>query len=251
MKVVPEAVVPLYQQLKIHLNELIKSGQLKSGERLPSEKELEEQFGVSRITVRRALQELAGEEKILRVPGKGSFVLKPKIEPLTALTSFSENMRAQGFKPSYRNAQIKIVKPPAKVASVFEKYGEERALNLHRILLADDEPMAIQDAYLPHFVYQRDPLIFTPETFNVTSLYSALELRLGIPLVRAEESVEASIASPQEAKQLNIQTGDLILVINRITYSSDSNPIEYVNLIFRADRYRYRVELFRPPKKVS
>ena len=96
-----ESIVPLYKQLFHYLNSAIQNHEFKPGDRIPSENELAREFNISRVTIRRALQELAQQEKIVSVPGKGSFVLQPKIEPLTALTSFSENMRAQGYEPSY------------------------------------------------------------------------------------------------------------------------------------------------------
>jgi GntR family transcriptional regulator len=106
--------------------------------------------------------------------------------------------------------------------------------------------MAIQEEFLPHSIYQRNSRLFTPEVLNGTSLYNLLERELDVPLVRAEEYVDASTARPSEAELLAIKPGDLVLVITRITFTTDNSPIEFVKLIFRADRYRYRVELFRP-----
>lgn len=237
---------PLYQQIKKYLNQMILDGRLTPGQRLPSEKELQDQFGVSRITVRQALKELTLEDKIVGVPGKGTFVLEPKVEPLTALTSFSENMRAQGLEPSYRHARVELIKPPSKVCTVLGLSKEEGAVHIHRLMLADGVPMAIQDEFLPHRVYRRNPHLFTPEVLNVTSLYNLLERELDIPLTHAEEYVEASTASPDEAKLLAIEADDLVLVITRIAFTNDDSPVEYVKLTFRADCYRYRVELFRP-----
>ena len=242
-------MIPLYQKLKVHLEKLIRDGIIKPGEQLPSEKELEEQFNISRITIRRALQELVAEDKIARFPGKGSFVLQPKIEPLTALTSFSENMRARGFEPTYRNTIVRIVKAPPKAAQFFQYHNDEKVLNVNRLLLADDIPMAIQEAYLPTSIYEAVPRLFVPEVLNVISMYATLELQVGIKLVRAEEFVEASLATEAEAKQLSIKRGDLVLVVTRLTRAENDRPIEFVKLVFRADRYRYRVELFRPTKK--
>src|SRR5512140_24553 len=250
MDIATATMVPLYRRLKAHHEKLIDEGKIKPGERLPSEKELEDQFNISRITVRRALQELAAEEKIARFPGKGSFVLQPKIEPLTALTSFSENMRSRGLNPSYQNTTIRLVKPPSKVAQFFQYTNDEKALNINRLLLADEIPMAIQEAYLPGEIYEAAPRLFVPEVMNVVSMYATLELQLGIKLQRAEEFVESSQATAAEAEQLAIKRGDLVLVITRQTRDERDRPIEFVKLVFRADRYRYRVELFRPPKRL-
>lgn len=249
MDTISEAMISLYQKLKTYLEKLLDEGKFKPGEQLPSEKDLETQFNISQITVRRALQELVAEDKIIRIPGKGSFVLQPKIEPLTALTSFSENMRARGLEPSYRNTTTELVKPPLKVMQFFQRSNDHKALRIHRLLLADGIPMAIQEDYIPASVYKTAPQLFKPEVLNTLSLYTTLELNLGIKLMRAEEFVEASHATEEEAELLSIKGGDLVLVITRMTLAEYDTPIEFVKLVFRADRYRYRVELFRPTKK--
>ena len=241
-------ISPLYEQVKKHLLTLIDNGILVTGDILPSEKTLEDDFGVSRVTIRRALQELVHEERIVRIPGKGSFVLSPKIEPLTALTSFSENMRAQGYVPTYQQAQISIEDVKPNVASKLRVPENSRVVHVNRLMLADGLPMAIQDAYLPYAIYQVKPSFFTPEVLTNISMYKVLELELGVKLYRAEEWVDASKAYPEEADKLQISPGDLLLIIERLTYSSENLPIEYVKLIFPANRYRYKVELFRPTK---
>lgn len=242
-------LLPLHEQVRQFLVSLIESGRLKPGDRLPSEKELENKFGVSRITVRRALQDLANQDKIMRVPGKGSFVLQPKIEPLTALTSFSENMRAQGYEPSYKKSRVSVVLPESKIASALRLEEEGRALHISRLMCADGLPMALQDAYLPHYIYELNPAFFTPEVLDNISMYKILEVELGIKLYRADEWVDASKARAQEARLLEINRGESILIVERLTFSSEENPIEYVKLIFPANRYRYKVELFRPSKQ--
>ena len=240
--------LPLYQHVRNYLEDLILEGQLEPGDQLPSEKDLQNQFGVSRITVRRALQDLSSEGKIQRVAGKGSFVLKPKLEPLTALTSFSENMIAQGYKPSYRNAEISIIAPSSKIKEILNLQEGELVVYLAREMLADGFPMAVQEAYFSERIYFRKPSLFTPEVLNNISFYRVLEIELGIHLNRAEESVDAAQAREDEARKLNINIGDVVLIINRTTFDIDDRPIEYVKLVFPAERYRYKVELFRPSK---
>lgn len=241
-------ILPLYEQVKKHLMSLIEDGILAPGDILPSEKTLEDQFSVSRVTIRRALQELAHEERIVRVPGKGSFVLQPKIEPLTALTGFSENMRAQGYEPSYQQANISIIDPNPSITNKLQIHQNSQVVHINRLMLADGLPMAIQKAYLPYSIYEINPSFFTPEVLTNISMYKVLELELGIKLYRAEEWVDASNADAEEAKKLKISPGDLLLIIERLTYSTENIPIEYVKLIYPANRYRYKVELFRPTK---
>ncbi len=245
-----ESIVPLYKQLFHHLNSAIENHQLKPGDRIPSENDLAKEFNISRVTIRRALQELAHREKIVSVPGKGSFVLHPKIEPLTALTSFSENMRAQGYKPSYQDAIVALINPTKQSQTHLKVAANEQVLHIHRMMLADGVPMAIQNVYLPKRVYQRNPSLFVPEVLNQISLYKVFELRLGLFLFRADEWVDASKATQEEATLLHIKKDDSVLVIDRVTYSaSEPEPIEYVHQLYSASRYRYKVELFRPQRR--
>jgi len=246
----PVSIVPLYKQLLDILSTAIDSNQLKPGDRIPSEKELLDTFNVSRVTIRRAIQELAYQNKVLCVPGKGSFVLQPKIEPLTALTSFSENMRAQGYEPSYQDTSISFIEPNSKIQALLKVGQKERILYIHRMMLAGGSPMAIQNVYLPERIYGRNQALFTAEILNQISLYKILELEIGIPLYRADEWVDSSKATKEEANLLQIQENDPVLVIERVTYSSlEQDPIEFVHQIYTADRYRYKVELFRAQKQ--
>lgn len=241
---------PLYKQVIQYLNSAIDQHQLKPGDRLPSENELIKVFKISRVTVRRAIQELAHQEKIISVPGKGSFVIQPKIEPLSALTSFSENMRAQGYEPSYKEALVNFISPTKRIQAQLKVSEKGRVLHIHRMMLADGIPMAIQNVYLPERIYGINPALFTPKILNQISLYKMIELELGVTLFRADEWVEASKASQEEANLLNIKKDDSILIIERVTYSStEPNPIEYVQQLYTADRYRYKVELFRAQKQ--
>ena len=251
MVTVTNRIAPLYIQVKEFLEELIDRGELKPGDRLPSEKELEVKFGVSRITVRHALQALASDERILRIPGKGSFLREPKVEPLTALTSFSENMRASGRVPSYTQTRVSILEPPPNVTIALELNTDQRVLHIHRLMLADGQPMAIQDAYLPHHIYERNPLLFKPEVLDNVSMYKVMEIELGVNLFRAEEQVDAAPAYPSEARDLAIAEGEVVLITKRTTYDIDGKPVEYVKLVFPASRYRYKVELFRPSRPES
>ena len=241
--------LPLYEQVKRNLIDRIEAGNLEPGDQLPSEKELENEFGVSRVTVRRALQDLAHEDRIVRVAGKGSFVLQPKIEPLTALTSFNENMKAQGYNPSYRDTIVSHVTPPSEICNLLQISDSAKTLRIERLMLADGLPMAIQEAYLSYHLVADSINFFTSEVLNNISLYKILELEVGIRLYRADEWVDASKARPDEADKLDITQGDSVMVIERLTFSEAEFPVEYVKLVFPAERYRYKVELFRPPKQ--
>ncbi|HBH12275.1 MAG TPA: hypothetical protein DDX29_04010 [Clostridiales bacterium] len=242
------SIEPLYEQIYHHIDKLISDNILKPGDKLPSESELESQFDVSRITIRRAVQELVYENKVKRIAGKGSFVLSKKVEPLPALTSFSENMIAQGYHPSYSNSKINLVFPPPDVTKFLNVSKNDKVLNIKRLMLADELPMSFQDSYLPGFIFYKNPNIFVPELMNKISLYKILELEFGINLFKAEERVDASKATKEEAQLLKIDTNDSLLVVERIAFDDEDKPVEYVKMIYPSKRYRYKVKLYRSDK---
>ncbi len=140
---------PLYVQLKDAVVSEIRAGDLKPGDRVGSESELERLHGVSRITVRQALKALVQEGALYRVPGKGTYVASRKVAPLAAFTSFSENMLAQGLTPSYRLLDARLVDPPTVARQELRLGEHDHAWRIERLLLADGEPMGLQDGFYP------------------------------------------------------------------------------------------------------
>lgn len=239
------ASTPLYLQLKDAISSEIREGGLKPGDRVGSESELERAHGVSRITVRQALGALAQQGEVYRVPGKGTYVASPKVAPLAAFTSFSENMTAQGLAPSYRVLGTGWGAPPGPVRDELRLGPAEEAFRLDRLLLADGEPIGIQRGYYPGrwLAPARDRL--TPEALGTTSLYRLLEQRLGLRLWKAEETVEPAIATREEVGLLGIPRGTPVLVVKRLSFLATGEPVEAVTLVFRGDNYRYRIDLYR------
>lgn len=244
-----QASTPLYIQLKDMIAAEIREGALQPGARLRSEAELERTHRVSRITVRQALGALVQDGDLYRVPGKGTYVAVPKVAPLAAFTSFSENMAAQWLTPSYRVLSVAWVAPPPAARDELALGGGEQALRLERLLLANGEPMCLQDGYYPERALGAARDLLTPEALGATSLYRLLEGRLGLRLWKAEETVEPAIANREEVRQLGIARETPVLVVRRRSYLVSGDPIETVKLVFRGDTYRYRVDLFRgdPP----
>ena len=240
-----QASTPLYVQLKDLIVTEIREGGLKPGDRVGSETELERAHRVSRITVRQAIGALVQEGELYRVPGKGTYVAPPKVAPLAAFTSFSENMAAQGLTPSYRVLAASWGDAPPWVREELRLGPAEQALRLDRLLLADGEPMCVQHGYYPERLLgaARDQL--TPETLGATSLYWLLEHRLGLRLRKAEETVEPAIANREEVRLLGIPRDAPVLVVRRRSYLASGDPVETVKLVFRGDKYRYRVDVYR------
>jgi GntR family transcriptional regulator len=236
---------PLYLQLKDVIVREIQAGALKPGDRVGSEAELERIHGVSRITVRQAINALAQEGALYRVPGKGTYVASRKVAPLAAFTSFSENMVSQGLTPSYRLLAAEVVDPPAVIRQELRLGERDRVWQIERLLLADSEPMGLQYGFYPERLLGDGNGLISPSSLARASLYASLEQMLAEPLWKAEETVEPAIANRKEVRLLGIPAGAPVLVVRRLAYLASGEPVESVKLVFRGDTYRYRVDLYR------
>lgn len=231
--------VPLYYQLKLELRERIERGEWKPGDRLPSEWELCRLYQLSRMTVRQALLELVNEGWLRRERGRGTFVSKPKIrKPLARLTSFTEDMRARGKRPSSRVLRLEIITAPVRIAEALRIPMGHSVVLIERVRLADGEPMGIECCYLS---FEGCEAILQEDLHG--SLYELLTREYGQIPMRAEEQLEAALCPPREAKLLNIPRGAPVLRIKRVTFNQDDHPIEYVESVYRGDRYVFYVEL--------
>lgn len=239
-----ESPLPLHRQIRNILRTNIRSGLLKPGD-VTSEQELASEFGVSRITIRHALSRLAREGLVVRVPGRGTFVAdQRKLEPQSALTSFSENMQALGKRPGHKTlrASESVVQP--ELAESLQLEIGDPVLTIERLLLADDVPTAMMTAYLPPWVYGPMRQLFTVTELDRASMYSLLETKLGIDLWMATETVEAQRAAG-DAKLLDVSPDDLILSVQRLTTNPGGQTVEFTHLRYRADLYRYQSQLYR------
>lgn len=234
--------LPLYYQIKELLKAKIESGEFQPHERLPSENELEQLFRVSRMTARRALSELENEGYVYREQGRGTFVAEPKLrQSLLRLTGFTEDMLARGLKPGARVLEVQVLREK----TVTEKMGipsDEELVKVQRIRLANDEPMALETSYVRRVLCPG----LEEEDLNDRSLYKTLNERYGIQLGKAHQTLEAKLADEFESQVLGIPVGRPVLHIERLTFLEDeTTPVEYVRSTYRADRYRFYVELTR------
>jgi GntR family transcriptional regulator len=232
--------IPLYHQLKCILMEAIESGRWQSGQQLPTESELVEDFGVSKITIRQALQELAGLGYVRREQGRGTFVSKGKLDQgPRELTSFSEEMRRHRLMASSRVLERSVTEAEGRVAEALELGPGERVLRLKRLRMADGEPMGIQTAHIP--------LALAPgiehENFEHGSLYKILQAKYGLRPARARETHLAALAEPAAAGLLSVPAGSAIFAAERVTFLADEKPLEFVQSIMRGDRYSIVLDL--------
>lgn len=236
---------PLYFQLKRLLLELIDNEELKPGERIPSERELSRQFGISRMTVRQALAELVHESVLLRRQGRGTFVADRKIvQGLMELSSFSEDMRRRGMVPGARLLEVQLQEASRKVERALALGADRRVLVVRRLRLADGEPMALEVTHLPYTLVGS-----LPRERLEGSLYEYLEKDLGIELASAHQTLEPVVAAEEEARLLGVPPGSPLLLMERTTLSRSGAPVEFVRSVYRGDRYKFFVELKRSALK--
>lgn len=236
-----DPMMPLYFQIKSRLLEAIESGALKSGDRVPSERELTTQFAVSRMTARQALTELETQGYLYRVQGKGTFVSTPKLEqPLVQLTSFTEDMRRRGLEPGARVLSASEVEAGRKAARALGIAENARVIRFERLRLAGGFPMALE---ISHVASERFPGLAGSD-LNNRSLYQIFE-QYGIRLSRATQSLEAVAANAYEAEILHVREGAPLLMLERVSRDDQDQPVEYVKSLYRGDRYRFTTELYR------
>lgn len=232
--------IPLYYQVKESLLEKIKRRQFNVGDLIPSESELQESYQVSRITIRRAVQELVQEGHLYTQQGKGTFVSKPKAsQELNLITSWAETVTALGMHPESKIIHFSEEQASLNIANMLDVPIDEKVLRIERVRFADNEPICIMTNYLvPEFM----PGLLQ-KGLQGESLYEILERKYNIVLSRAEETVEARAAKTKEAALLNIRRGAPLLYATRVTYDASDRPFEVVISITRADRYSYKIKL--------
>jgi len=231
-----EAPDPLYLQIKDRLLAEITSGRYRVHQRLPSERELAARFRVSRMTVRQALLELVHDGVIYTRVGKGTFVAEPKIEQqLRTLTGFSQDVRARGRQPSSRVLEARVVPATPEVATALRLLPETEVIVLARVRLANGLPLAVETAYLP---FAQFPGLLHHD-FATESLYDVLENDYRLVLTRAEQSIEAALASARELELLELTPPAAVLRMQRLTLTDNGVPVEYVLSTYRGDRYKF------------
>lgn len=211
-----------------------------------SESELCEKYGISRITARRAIEDLAREGYLRKVPGKGTFVAVPKIvEKLGSLVTFTEDMLSRGLKPGSELLKRELIKPATDIAESLKLAEDERVIYLERLLLANEEPICFQKLFLPLKVFTGFLTVEERET-EVRELCDILNMFVPRPVVWAKQTLESVLITHKEAKLLGVQEGSPGLLCARITFDEVDNPVEYVEFLYRADRYKFVVNLARP-----
>jgi GntR family transcriptional regulator len=230
---------PKYGQLHRILAQMIET-ELEIDEALPSERLISERYGIARMTVRQAIDQLVAEGRVYKVAGKGAFVARPHLVMPLTLTSFTKDMQERGS----RAGSIEITRRPAVADASLSRLLHvsigEPLHELRRVRLADDEPLAIEHS---HLVARRAPgLLDTP--LGNRSLYAELETRYGLRIDGGDQTISAGLADPDEAALLGVPHGSQVLRFQRRSFAN-GEPLEYAVSTYRGDRYQLSVS-FEP-----
>lgn len=235
----PRSPVPKYHQLRDILLELMAS-ELEVGAPIPSERELAEQYGLSRMTVRQGVDSLVADGRLTRVVGVGTFVAAPKMDIQVRLASFTEDMRSRGMQPGTTVLTIERIAVAAHVASELEMNVGDSVVRIDRLRYADGVPMAVQSTYLPETLV---PGLVDRGLDG--SLHQLLRERYGLVLDWGEQTIEAGSADAATARLLEMPAGSVTMRLRRRSYAGDQ-LVEYDDSSYRADRYQLWVPLARP-----
>ncbi|MCE1228835.1 MAG: GntR family transcriptional regulator [Firmicutes bacterium] len=227
--------LPRYFLIEQSLLEQIHSNALRPGDTLPSEAKLAEMFGVSRITAKRALDDLVQQGFAYRHQGRGTFVARGRIKDISGYRSFSEEIRAQGREPRSEVLSFREEFPSREILDRLHLEQGSRVYLLKRVRLADGEPVAVESAYLPSRICPA----LGKEDMAKESLYQVLQRRYNIVPVWADSEIEAREATREESRLLKLKTKGIVLAARRITYSMNHDVIESVDSVYRADRFTF------------
>lgn len=224
-------------EIRERVMELIEA--MEVGQAIPSERRLCEQLGVSRLTLRAALDDLVREGHLTRRHGSGTYVSRPKIaQPLT-LTSFSEDMRRRGMVPGSRTLELAVVPAGARLGRRLQLSPEDSVVRVKRLRLADGEPMALEVLHVPAALVPG----LTQADLENRSFYELMEERYGVVISSATQTIEPTVTSAEESEALGVPLHSPAFLFERTTLTAGGRPMEFVRSFYRGDRYQLVTEL--------
>ncbi len=230
--------IPAYYQLKNKIIEKINSGEYAENSLIPSERELSDSLGISRMTVRQALTQLVQEGTLFRERGKGTFVAKSKIAQKN-IASFSQTVKNKGMLPTTKVLRLEKIKVPANILKTLELEDNDLVYNLKRLRFANDIPVAIEENFIPEkYCPNLDKHDLTE------SLYKVLTEQYSYNIDYLDNVIEASKASVEDRELLKIASGTPVLKISAIIYTNSNLKLLYENSKYRSDEYKYNVLVY-------
>lgn len=233
----PESKVPLYHQLVVILRNQIYSGELCASARVPGEQELCNRFGVSRITAKRALNELAASGLVVRERGRGTHVVsKPPGRALTAsIDGWLESVSFMGSETTARVLEFGYVAVDEKIAKMLEIDTGTVVQRSVRVRYLNKVPMSYLVSFIPADIGRQ----FTTDDMNKHTLLQLME-RAGVEINSARQSISATIASSAIATALEVPEGNPLIEVRRVVLDVAARPVEYIHVFYRPDLYQFK-----------
>ena len=242
MDLVKKSPIPLYHQLAELLRDRVASGELPVGSQLPSERELSEKAGISRMTARQAIACLVNDGIVTVKHGLGTFVAKPKLSyDATRLVGFSEEMKRRGIPLVTRVLKKEIVLPPLKIAEQLNLATGDTMVNIVRLRSVGSTPVVLETNHVPTMVCPGLEAV----DFEHTSFYSVLRDQYGFRLTFARQSLESVAASKEESQLLSVAPGAPLILTRGVTFIHKDIPVEYFKVLYRGDRFKFELESHR------
>lgn len=234
--------LPRYIRLKEIIRERILSGEWAPGGLIPSERELCERYGISRMTARQSITELVNEGLLYREQGKGTYVGRPKIaQQLLRLTGFTEDMKSREQRPGAKVLSAEMWPADEATAERLRIKIGQPVYRLRRLRLADFEPLALETSCVSFIGCER----LLDNNLERDSLYQLLEVAYDVPPLEAEQELEADRAAEDEAQLLNVAVGSPVLRTRRVTNTRRNQPVEFATSVYRGDKYQFFTRMVR------
>jgi GntR family transcriptional regulator len=228
-------ITPLYYQIEQELLRQIRAGELQPGDQLPTETQLSNTYHVSRITARRAVENLTQQGMVYSRQGKGSFVAERRIRDLSGFRSYSDDILSLGLRPASRVLEFVQASDEDEVISRLKLPEGESYYRLQRVRLAEGEPVAVETAYLPARLFPG----LQEYDFGQLSLFEVLRNRYQIFPTWADAVLEASAATPEIARQLGMKVNEPVLLALRQSFTASFEVVEFVRSVYCGRRFTF------------
>ena len=232
------AFSPLYQQIKLLITRSLQDGEWKPGEAIPAETDLAARYRVSQGTVRKAIDELATENLVVRRQGKGTFVATHAEEQIQYrfLRLAPDDGKPRGMERHFLDC--KRMRAPAPVARALDLKGAEGAILVRRTLLQDERPVVLDEIWLPALMFKGLTAVRLSD--YIGPMYGLFEAEFGVRMIRAEEKIRAVAADAPAAEVLAVAPGTPLLSVERLSYTYGDRPVELRRGLYRTDSHHYR-----------
>ncbi len=225
---------PLYLQIQRALHDLVRQGELRPGEQIPSEHELAEQYGVSRMTIRKSLDGLVSNGVLFRQPGKGTFVAENVVHyGVSTMLSFSQTLTRQGYRVTTRVLRQEVVPGPAEVCAGLSLPPGSELLLVRRLRFVNERPVAIHTSYLDNRLFGR----LRDFDLSRESLLESMERIYGIHMATSKDSVRATTASPEDSHLLGGADCLAVMEVEGVSYDERARPTRYTIATYRGDAF--------------